>query len=307
MAKKLKGVIDIGTNTVRLLLAWVDNKSVVVKEQDLETTRLGKGFSQNNYLSGEAVKHTVKVVDKFYKYARGQGAESMKVMATGAVREAANKQDIKLQIEEVITGELQILSEREEALLSYRGAVRSLHFTKDEAMVFDLGGGSTEFIWSEEGELQTSSFPMGAVKLLEKYSLYDKPEEESIQQAQSDFRKLISSVPEVKENGSLLGVGGTLTTLAAIKKGLKTYNPRKIHGTILSSFELSHLQQLLCHSTLAERKDIDGLPEDRADVIVAGVIAVIAIMEQTEAPNIFVSEGDLLSGSLAEAGQDIRI
>ena len=303
----IQGVIDIGSNSVRLLLARVNTENVIVEEQHLETTRLGAGFSQKKHLENHALERTVKVVNKYWWQAQKQGALSTAVLATSAVREAINCDHFKQKIYEATGKHLYVLSEREEALLSFRGAVRSLDFAEDRVTVFDLGGGSTEFIWSKAGEPETISFPVGVVKLQEKFDLQDQPGEVSMQKTKEYMQRILQPLPRLPAGHKLVGVGGTVTTLAAINIGLKEYDPRLIHGSLLNYYDVEMLQALLSSTPLDERYHIPGLKPDRADVIVAGVLAVSTIMVHMGSSQLYVSEGDLLTGFLAQNGQKIHI
>ncbi len=305
MERHKRGIIDIGTNSVRLLLANVNEKKLHVEYQTLEMTRLGEGLLENNFLSPSAIERTVKAVNKFWTLALEEGAVNIFLVATSAVREASNRNELRDKIWEITNQELHIIEEKDEALYSYRGALYSLDLSMQEAVVFDLGGGSTEFIWVEEGNPQFLSLPVGVVKLQEKFNLLDIPSVEKVWEAREHLMKMLEALPPLDASTALVGVGGTITTLSSINLGLQEYDSQKIHRSKLYDYQVKKWEEILLNSTLEERKNISGLMPDRADVIVSGVLMVDVIMDKLGVSMLYVSEGDLLTGYLAEKGQKI--
>ncbi len=306
MERHKRGIIDIGTNSVRLLLANVNENNVYVEYQALEMTRLGEGFLGNNYLSPLAIERTVKAVNKFWTLALEEGAINIFLVATSAVREASNRNELRDKIWEITKQEIYVIDEKDEAFYSYRGALYSLDLSMQETVVFDLGGGSTEFIWVEENnDPRFLSLPVGVVKLQEKYDLLDIPPAKKIWEAREHLMRMLEALPPLDASIALVGVGGTITTLSSINLGLHKYDSQKIHGSKLYDYQVKKWAEILLSSTLEERKHIRGLMPDRADVIVSGVIMVDVIMDKFGVSMLYVSEGDLLTGYLAEKGQKI--
>lgn len=301
------GVIDIGTNSVRLIIADFYEDKLVVSFRALKVTRLGDGFSKDNYLLPSAIARTVSAVKEFFKLAVGRGASVVDIIATSAVREARNRNQIINEVFDSTNRDIRVLSGKEEASLSYRGAVLSLGFSSDGLIVMDLGGGSTEFVWTENNIMKASTTPVGVVKLQEKFHLEDLPSEKDIESAKRYLEKMFGKLHHPKEPAILIASGGTVTTLSAVNQQLHTYDPRKIHGSRLHQDQVSYLYKLLVKTPLKERRNIPGLIPDRADVIAAGVIMVSFLMKLMDVTSIYISEGDLMIGMIAKEGQKIYV
>lgn len=286
-------VIDIGTNSTRLLVAECRGSSVgEVLCRDLRTTRLGEGIGEGR-LKPEAVARTLKVLGEYLEQARSFGAERVVAAATSAVRDAANKGEF-LRAARELGVEVEVLSGEEEAYYSYLGASLGLALDPRGLVVVDVGGGSTEFIWEGGGSLFCRSVNVGAVRMTE--GGYD---EEAIGQLlEPVLRAVKAHAPR-----HLVGVGGTVTTCAAVVQGLKVYDPSLVHGFLLSLEQVEDLLALLSRATLEERRRLPGLQPERADIIVAGVRIVRRIMLGLEIGAMQVSETDIMYGlALRAAG-----
>ncbi|HAU32571.1 MAG: Ppx/GppA phosphatase [Desulfotomaculum sp. 46_296] len=282
-------VIDVGTNSTRLLIAEVNRqKEVKPLHTDLVTTRLGKGIGTAK-LMPSAIGNTVTVIDDYLKRTPGWQVEKVVIAATSAVRNAVNREDFLRTVFKRTGLEVKVLSGAEEALLSYQGALSGLHtgFDSQNAVVMDLGGGSTEFTWKTPGGLSCRSVEVGVVRATE--GNFTDAEILSL---------LVSPLQEIRKISpvDLIGVGGTVTTIAAISLSLRVYNPELVHGFDLSAGQVEKTLSLLTALPLEKRRCLPGLQPERADIIIAGVRIVKQILLYLELPRLKVSEADLMYG-----------
>jgi len=283
------GVIDIGTNSTRYLLAEVGPQVVNRVETALKTTRLGEGLVATGRLSEQAMARTAAAVAEFWRRAQMMGAKRIIAVATCAVREAANREDFLTLIRRATGLEVRILSGTEEAFYTFGGAMTGLAFAPDETVVIDIGGGSTEIIWVEKGRLMARSLPLGAVRLTEQGG------------GAETVAHVLAPVASKITGRRIIGTGGTITTLAAVALALPAYDPARVHGYELQAEEVVVLGARLAALSLEERRNVPGLQPERADVILAGIQILTVLLELTGAPGLTVSEHDLLYGVAAEA------
>lgn len=287
--------IDVGSNSTRLLVAdLTTNAKVIPILTDLKTTRLGQGILRNR-LMDDAMERTLAVIENFVQQAGRAGAEKIVLAATSAVRDAVNKEDFIAAILSATGLELCVLSGSSEARLSYLGVAGSFDNLQD-ALVIDIGGGSTEFIWRSEGVIQFISLNVGAVRMTE--SGY----------GEGQIRHAISgTLWDINRVGSkvVIGVGGTVTTLAAMAQGLSQYDPQKVHGFSLNVHKIDDLYEKMCDLPLGERKKLFGLQPERADIIPAGTRILSRILHGLNQNFVLVSETDILYG-LVKEGENCR-
>lgn len=278
-------VIDIGTNSTRLLVADKAGTGLKVVETGLIITRLGEGIDSGMLLP-QAMERTAGAVEMFREKAAGLGARRVAATATSAARDAINRNEFLNLIRLRAGLQVRVLSGEEEACLSYLGVTAGLDIEPDTTMVIDIGGGSTELIWKSEN-LRLSSVNVGAVRLTE--SGYTESQV---------FHKLQPLLDAARVSGVrfLVGVGGTITTLAAIDLKLATYDRERVHGYSMPAFRIKQILSELQAMSLEERKKLQGLPPGRADIIVAGAAIVKVIMDGTGIDKLVVSEYDILYG-----------
>ncbi len=282
--------IDIGTNSTRLLVADYNGGELIRIETGLATTRLGKGMAGGKLLP-ETMLGTADAVGLFYQKALDLGAEAVVAAATSAVRDASNKMDF-LELVKKRTGlTVRVLSGEEEAALSYRGVLSGLRVDPGATLVIDIGGGSTEFIWMRGSRLNLVSVNAGAVRLTAAGA-----------DEAGTYKILRPALEEVKRSAPecLVGVGGTITTLAAIDQRLALYDPELVHGYGLDAESVSRILKMLQGLEVEERKKVPGLQPERADIIVTGVRIVRIIMEHLGLARMVVSECDILYGLALE-------
>ncbi len=282
--------IDIGTNSVRLLVVEKAGKSLKMLKSGLCTTRLGEGIGNGMLLSG-AMERTVEAISRFYQIALGLGAERVFTAATSAVRDAVNRDEFLALVRQRTGLMVRVLSGKEEAALIYRGVLTGLAVTPFLTAVVDVGGGSTELIWMQGGNLRFASVNVGAVRAAEADLTGDE--------IFSCLKPVIEKVRRCQVE-ALVGTGGTITTLAAVDQGLVYYDPERVHGYCLTSVKVAGILDTLKKIDIEERKRVPGLQPERADIIVAGAAIVKAVMNGLERDGIIVSERDILFGLVQE-------
>ncbi|MFZ5646246.1 MAG: Ppx/GppA family phosphatase [Bacillota bacterium] len=287
-------VIDIGTNSTRLLVADVSGSGKVDPVYTcLKTTRLGEGIENGVLLPGP-VSRTVGAIAEMKEKGLYMSASVIVAAATSAVRDAANRDRF---VEEVLreTGiRIRVLYGPEEAYMSYLGVTAEFGGDLPSTVIVDIGGGSTEFTWKSGGVISCRSVNAGAVRMTEG-GHGDR--------VILDIMK--AALDEVKRDrpGHLIGVGGTVTTLAAIELGLKVYDRALVHGYTLTRAGIFRLLDMLVKAGPEGRKRIPGLQPARADIIVSGVRILLLIVEYLELKEIRVSEADLMYGLAIEGSK----
>lgn len=299
-------MIDIGSNSIRLLVAHYDGKVIVPFHRELVTTRLGSGVTKNNMIDERSADNTISAVKGFVKKARDFDCAEILCLATSAVREAANCPEF-LSLLKVETGlDVKVVSGQEEARLSFLGSRAGLGIA-GLTLVVDIGGSSTELsLGDDKSIIKSISLPMGAVRWTQRYFKSDVPTYAEVEQAVNSAREMLrefsqgfpkkSSGQRVKE----IGVGGTLTTLAAINLGLDVYDSKIIHRLYLSSEDVSRIYHKLLLLSVKERKKTPGLSPQRADIITAGALIMYEIIQELDLSGITVSESDIMEGFMLE-------
>lgn len=290
--------IDIGTNSVRLLVAEVQGSMILPLSRELMTTRLGAGLMNTGFLSAEGKVATILAVQRFVACAQRLGAVSLTVFATSAMREASDGTYFARQLEAEIHMPVEILPFETEAAYSYTGVLRSLPDMSD-AVVFDLGGGSCELIWRHEGQQLHCSKKIGAVYLTDRFLASDPPNATDIGQARRFIDEQLAACPLPAR--PLVGVGGTVTSLAAMVMEMKDYDPDRIHGYCLSRRAVSELFLHMVQLPLSRRQELPGIQKERAAILPAGTLVVEALLRVGSRSSLIVSEGDILLGSLYHA------
>ena len=290
-------VIDIGTNSIRLMIAEVIDQRFRVLEKKLNTVRIGEGMGTSHRLKAAAIKRTVDGLDAFVQLARQQDCQVIKLFATSAVREAENRDEFLLLAQNRLSLQVEVISGEEEASLGFAGAANGR-----DAGIIDIGGGSTEIMVGRGGQIEyRSSFPLGTVKCLSKYpdadahpALYER--------CCLEIDEMFAPLRELKCPLPFLGIGGTATALSAVLQQMERYDPAKIQGSVLTVSELTALYQRLISLSLAQRKTLTGLEEKRADVIPFGCLMLLRVMDALCLPRITVSDSDNLEGYLIKMG-----
>ena len=294
--------IDCGTNSTRLLVA---DASGAPLDRRMQITRLGQGVDATGRLSPEAIERTVAVLRRYRSVLDELGAERVRMTATSAARDAANRDEFFALAEEAVGVRPELLTGEDEARLSFKGATAALDPEAGPFLVVDIGGGSSEFAVGprpgEPGEPEgVLSLDMGCVRLTEKFLHSDPPAPEELSQALSVVRDYLEDVardlPASREANQLVGLAGTVTSVAAVEQGLPEYDRDRIHHFVLTREAVEDVFRTLATEKRADRIHNPGLEEARADVIVGGTAILVAIMRYFDLPTCLVSEADILDG-----------
>ena len=282
--------IDIGTNSVRLLIAQRINGKIVPVHRDVKSTRLGEGLEATGKISIEAMSRTLEALIVFMETIQGFDVKQVKAVATSAMREASNAAEFLRLVRQKIQLNIDIISTDEEAKLSYLGASSGLNML-DDSIVADIGGGSTEIVFKEGSEIVYTSSPVGAVRCTENSTTPTQI-----------FANLEEHLNKIKNSKGykLIVVGSTATNLVAINKKLTSYDPELIHGSEIGIEELGKTIFYIGSKSLAQRLAIPGLQPERADIIIAGLLILWVIMTYTNIDKAIVSEADILQGIIQE-------
>ncbi|MCX6356574.1 MAG: Ppx/GppA phosphatase family protein [Candidatus Aureabacteria bacterium] len=296
--------IDIGTNSVRLLVAEIASCCRLTPlATALRITRLGQGIGRRRMISPEAAERTLAAVAEFLETARRHNAERCILFGTAAIREAENGGVFTASVRARTGHAVRILSGEEEAILAYRGATRGLVPHGADAVVIDIGGGSAEIsLQQSPGKLVAKSVPIGCVRLTEQFCHADPPDTGELDELKKHISGMLARdiAGFAGRGAALIGAGGTVTTAAAIALGMIPYDPARVHGSTLARLTVSSLAARLAAMPLSQRKLVPGLEPERADVIVAGLLILDLIMDFLSAGKLTVSDEGVLHGALLE-------
>lgn len=297
-------IIDIGTNSTRLLVADVDDGRVTELERRSTVTRLGRGVDTSRQLAAEAIEDVAKTVGDYIAIYEPLHPESISALATSAVRDAENSGAFLAELRERFALNARILDGNEEARLTYLGACAA-DPPKDSTLVVDIGGGSTELVVGSGLEVTFhTSLQVGTVRHTERHLRHDPPAAPELEALAEDVRRQIFAElanAEFFDIGGGIAVAGTPTSLAAIEQELDPYDPERVHGFVLSLDSVQRMYSMLSGKTLEERLEVTGLHPGRAPTIVAGVVILIQVMRAFGLREIQVSEHDILHGAAIEA------
>jgi exopolyphosphatase/guanosine-5'-triphosphate,3'-diphosphate pyrophosphatase len=308
MSHSPRAVIDVGTNSVKLLVAEIHGREIRPIWEDSKQTRLGHGFYETHRLQAEPIAKTAKAVTTFASKARELQAISIRIIATSAARDAVNPQDLVAAIETEAGLRVEIISGEKEAEWVFRGVTTDPALATQPLLLLDVGGGSTEFILGQ-GERQDfrESFPLGTVRLMEKVPHSDPPRAEELAECRTWLKMFLDSevqpklAPKINRAGlQLVGTGGTVSILARMELKAEDYNREDIEATRLSRERVNWHVRHLWSLPLAAREKIIGLPTKRADVILTGAAIYEAVMEQFGFAELRVSTRGLRFAALME-------
>ena len=297
-------VVDIGTNSTRLLVADVEDGRISQLERRSTVTRLGRGVDTSHQLSAEAIEDVCNTVAEYIAIYEPLQPDLVTAIATSAVRDADNSGAFIAEFRERFALNARILEGAEEARLTYRGACAERE-PVDGTLVVDIGGGSTELVVGSGPEMTYfASLQVGVVRHSERHLKSDPPAAAELEALANDVRDRIfaelarADFFQVREG---IAVAGTPTSLAAIDQELDPYDPEKVHGYTLSLDAIQRLCSILAAKTLDERLHLRGLHPGRAPTIVAGVLILIQVMRAFGLRETEVSEHDILYGAALEA------
>jgi len=299
---KRVAAIDCGTNSIRLLISDIDTSTNTATDvvREMRIVRLGEGVDKTNAFSPGALERTFKAVEEYDKLLLKHNVEHVRFVATSATRDAQNKAmfikgviDRLRIVPEVIVGV-------EEAALSFDGATRSLR-QKHTApfLVIDLGGGSTELVIGDKEPTGAYSMDVGCVRMTERHTPGGNPTKEQEEAIRTDVRnalKVAGTKVDWKKAQTVVGVAGTITTVAAHVLKLKTYDPDVLHGAIITAEQISQTAQDFISLTPSQRGALPYMHEGRIEVITAGSIVLDEVMKGIGAKTLIASERDILDG-----------
>lgn len=295
--------IDIGSNTVRLLvMEEVSGGSFREIESARRITRLGEGMDEGKRLLPHRMESTLEVLIEFAKACRKYGEIPVRAVATSAVREALNKEEFLKMAEEKAGLIVEVIPWEEEARLTVAGALWKIDDPERLTLTFDIGGGSTEFIFSQGKKvLKAAGTSLGVVRLTEKFIARHPVDSAELANLQKHLETELASVKSRLGNRLpelLIGTAGTVTTLAALHKNIYPYDPDKIHQTVLSRAVIQNIFDGLKGKSLEERKKLKPLEPGREDLIIAGTSIVLETMRAFSCDLLTVSEYALREGIL---------
>lgn len=292
----ISAVIDVGTNSVKVLVANGGRDLL----RALETTRLGEGLAGSGVLSPAAIERTAAAVSAFAAAAAELGAQSVTVVGTAACRRARNTAELAARIKQACGLVLTVLTGEEEASLAFTGALRRLPRIAGNTLVVDIGGGSTEFTVGVDEPHRAASIPIGAVTATETDLTTDPPRPEDLTNVigavQDELEELGRLHPEMLTASRVVGIAGTIVTVAAVEIGQATFDEGALHGFVLTREAAEDVFRTLATESLADRVRNPGLPRERADIIVAGCCILVGVMRRLQLQEITVSTGSLRDG-----------
>jgi exopolyphosphatase/guanosine-5'-triphosphate,3'-diphosphate pyrophosphatase len=292
--------IDIGTNSTRVLVAEPAGGRLAILDRRNTITRLGQGVGASGRLADEAAERTLACLRGYREILDRHGAESIRVAATSASRDAANREAFFDAVEDLVGVRPELLSGDEEGRLSFLGATGELDHAQGPFLVVDIGGGSTEFIVGTDRVEGVISVDIGCVRLTERFLDHDPPLPEElaacISFTDAYLDDVVREMPAVADARTLVGLAGTITTVAAVEIGLATYDRDRIHHFRLTREAAEDVFRTLATESRAQRIHNPGLEEARADVIVGGCCVLVALFRRLGFDEMLVSEADILDG-----------
>jgi exopolyphosphatase/guanosine-5'-triphosphate,3'-diphosphate pyrophosphatase len=293
--------IDCGTNSVRLLVADVADGRLRDVSRRMEIVRLGEGVDRTGRFADAGLQRTFAALDDYAREIRDHGAERVRMVATSASRDVSNREVFVSGVRERLGVDPDVVTGDEEAQLSYAGALSALApGVPPPFLVCDIGGGSTEFVLGDaEGVRAARSVDVGCVRMTERHLRDDPPTEQQITAATADIDAAIDRAAEavpIDEARTLVGLAGSVTTVAALVLELDRYDPDRIHGAVVAAADVHATTQRLLAATHAERAALPVMHPGRVDVIGAGALVLDRILARTGLDAVVVSEHDILDG-----------
>jgi exopolyphosphatase/guanosine-5'-triphosphate,3'-diphosphate pyrophosphatase len=287
--------IDCGTNSIRLLVADVADGRLTDVDRRMEIVRLGQGVDRTGRLAPEALDRTMSALRGFAQIVSASGATAVRMVATSATRDAENSAEFVARVKEILGVAPEVLTGDEEARLSFTGATAELDRAGAPYLVTDIGGGSTEFVLDEAA----ISVDIGCVRMTERHLRGDPPTSAEIAAAVGDIDaalERVASVVPVQRARTLVGLAGSVTTVAGIFLGLPAYDSQRIHHSVVPVADVHAITESLLGQTRAERASIGLMHPGRVDVIGGGALVLDRTMQRFGFASVLVSEHDILDG-----------
>jgi len=298
--------IDCGTNSIRLLIADINDGKLREVERLMEIVRLGQGVDQTGQFHPDAISRTFAAIDKYATEISRRGVEKIRFCATSATRDATNREIFISGVKSRLGIEPEVISGEEEARLSFLGATKELPASLAPFLVVDIGGGSTEFVFGDRDVAAAKSVNIGCVRMSERHFINDPATNSEIESARSDIQKAIAEAAKfvkITEAKTLIAVAGTATTVAAAELELNVYDRYSIHLSRISAEKTHQVSEMFLKMTKDQRAALGFMHPGRVDVIGAGSLVLSEIMRATGAKEFVASESDILDGMAWNLGE----
>ena len=299
---KRVAAIDCGTNSIRLLISDIDTSTNTATDvcREMRIVRLGEGVDKNNAFSPRALERTFKAIDEYEEILLKHKVENLRFVATSATRDAQNKAMFIKGVIDRLRIVPEVIAGTEEAALSFDGATRSLRQKhKAPFLIIDLGGGSTELVIGDQEPTGAYSMDVGCVRMTERHTPGGNPTKAQEEAIRTDVRNALKEAGKKvdwQKAQTIVGVAGTVTTVAAHILKLKTYDPEVLHGASISAQQISQTAQDFISLTPSQRAALPYMHEGRIEVITAGSIVLDEVMKAIGAQTLIASERDILDG-----------
>ncbi|MEP6759978.1 MAG: Ppx/GppA phosphatase family protein [Sporichthyaceae bacterium] len=293
--------VDCGTNSIRLLVADIEGNTLTDVDRRMEIVRLGEGVDRTGRFAPAALKRTFAASRRYAHVIEDTKAERVTFVATSASRDVANREEFVAGVRAALGVDPEVISGDDEAALSFMGATRELLDGGYETpfLVVDIGGGSTEFVLGGTSVQAARSVDVGCVRMTERHLHDDPPTKEQVAAARADIEAAIGlgaeTVP-IEQTATLVGLAGSVTTVAAMALDLPAYLPERIHRSTISATEVRSVAERLLAMTRAERAALPFMHPGRVDVIGAGALILACLVEAVGQGDVLVSEHDILDG-----------
>jgi exopolyphosphatase/guanosine-5'-triphosphate,3'-diphosphate pyrophosphatase len=310
--------IDIGTNTIRLLVAETSTATHRELYSGRTITRLGQDLDRTGLIAPEAKERSLKALEEFSAIIRRHSKIGTAVFGTSALRNASNTKEFIAEAKKRTGLDIEVISGEDEAKLTLLGVRRALSLVGRadtdplaSALVIDIGGGSTELMVTRQGGIASmESLPLGAVYLTERFLQNDPPTRDELDSLRRTITQELDALPaknlHLASLNTCAGTAGTITTLAAMDQGIEAYDPERINGYVLQTAALDRMVDLLAASSLERRLKITGLDPGREDIILAGAIIAQEIMARCGARELLVSDWGLREGILFDLYEKLK-
>jgi len=299
---KRVAAIDCGTNSIRLLISDIDTSTNTATDvcREMRIVRLGEGVDKTNAFSPRALERTFKAIDEYEEILLKHKVENLRFVATSATRDAQNKAMFIKGVIDRLRIVPEVIAGTEEAALSFDGATRSLRQKyKAPFLIIDLGGGSTELVIGDQEPTGAYSMDVGCVRMTERHTPGGNPTKAQEEAIRTDVRNALKEAAKKvdwQKAQTIVGVAGTVTTVAAHVLKLKTYDPEVLHGASISAQQISQTAQDFISLTPSQRATLPYMHEGRIEVITAGSIVLDEVMKAIGAQTLIASERDILDG-----------
>jgi exopolyphosphatase/guanosine-5'-triphosphate,3'-diphosphate pyrophosphatase len=294
--------IDCGTNSIRLLVADIDVEAGTLRDVDrrMEIVRLGQGVDRTGRFAPDALERTIDACRRYVEVVRATGAQRVRFVATSASRDVSNRDEFAAGVLGALGVAPEVVTGDEEAALSFAGATRELAGgVAEPVLVVDIGGGSTEFVLGARTVQAARSVDIGCVRMTERHLRSDPPTAPEIAAARADIDAAISLAREtvpLDQAQTLVGLAGSVTTVAAMALDLPRYQPERIHHARISADDVRLISARLLSMDHEARAALPFMHPGRVDVIGAGALVLAAILDQVSVDEVVVSEHDILDG-----------